>query len=379
MTTMTTSSPSEWDVVAGRNLYSKGFPTNRIPVKIPSTGQNIVMRETTVIELKSISKTIIDNFNRRQMDVIYEAVTEYLQAMILTEGVDVSKFTEFDRLYCLMVFFQVSFYRDPITYKCPHCGVEIVYRYDMSKYLSKMVDAYVEDQVVEIQHKNKIYKFTLGWPTTNAVSSMNKHFYNDIGDVTEDMERTQYGIHYVLSFVKKVAFRSRFSEENDAEVNLEELEDFGDRLECLNALPSIVMFDENNGVFAKVTGFFINRLENCFCSEICPQCHKETDYGLPQSSLFYSLFYGMLRSLYGFILQVEVLCLYRYGVGIFDQEIDMTYNDLQSLVKQLQSTEEKSARERQKIGKDNFTKGLYWIREILNCLIFPEDRKKGRE
>ena len=54
------------------------MPTNRIPVTIPSTGKTVVMRETTVTELKSIAKTIIDNFNRRQMDVIYDAVTEYL-------------------------------------------------------------------------------------------------------------------------------------------------------------------------------------------------------------------------------------------------------------------------------------------------------------
>ena len=362
-----------------KRLFINGFPTNRIPVQVPSTGQNIVMRETTVVELKSISKTIIDNFNRRQMDVIYDAVTEYLQAMIVTDGVDVSTFTEFDRLYCLMVFFQVSFYRDPITYKCPNCGVEIVYRYDMAKYLSKMVDAYIGDQVVEIPHKNKIYRFTLGWPTTKTVSILNRHFYNELGNVTEEMERTQYGINYVLSFVKSVAFKSRFSDEIEAEVDLEQLDDFKDRLDCLNALPSMVMFDEESGVFSKVTGYFINRLENCFSSETCPQCHKDTDYGLPQSSLFYSLFYGMLRSLYGFVLQVECLCLYRYGTCIFDKEEYMTYNDLQNLVKQLQTTEEKNAKERQKIGKDNFTKGLYWIREILNTLVFPEDRKKGRD
>ena len=48
-----------------RDLFSGGFPTNRIPVKIPSTGQYVELRETTVIELKSIAKTILDNFNRR--------------------------------------------------------------------------------------------------------------------------------------------------------------------------------------------------------------------------------------------------------------------------------------------------------------------------
>lgn len=313
------------------------------------------------------------------MDVIYDAVTEYLQAMIVTDGVDVSKLTEFDRLYCLMVFFQVSFYRDPITYKCPHCGVEVVYRYDMVKYLSKMVDAFIGDQVVEIPHKGKTYIFKLGWPTTKTVSILNKHFYNELGNVTEDMERTQYGIQYVLSFVKSVSFKNNISETTEAEVDLEQLEDFQDRLDCLNALPSMVMFDEKDGVFAKVTGYFVNRLENCFGSETCPQCHKDTSYGLPQSSLFYSLFYGMLRSLYGFVLQVECLFLYRYGTCIFDKEEHMTFNDLQNLVKQLQTTEEKNAKERQKIGKDNFTKGLFWIREILNNMVFPEDRKKGRD
>ena len=176
------------------------------------------------------------------MDVIYDAVTEYLQAMIVTDGVDVSTFTEFDRLYCLMVFFQVSFYRDPITYKCPHCGVEVMYRYDMAKYLSKMVDAYIGEQVVEIPNKGKTYKFRLAWPTTKTVSILNKHFYNDLGNVTEEMERTQYGINYVLSFVKSVALKNNLSEKIEAEVDLEQLDNFQDRLDCLNALPSMVMF-----------------------------------------------------------------------------------------------------------------------------------------
>jgi hypothetical protein len=48
-----------------QDLFSKGFSTNRIPIVLPSTGRSIVLRETTVTELKSIAKTIIDNFNRR--------------------------------------------------------------------------------------------------------------------------------------------------------------------------------------------------------------------------------------------------------------------------------------------------------------------------
>ena len=87
------------------------------------------------------------------------------------------------------------------------------------------------------------------------------------------------------------------------------------------------------------------------------------------------MFYGSLRSIYGFVLQVECLLVHRYDCLVFDKEQYMTYNDLQTLVHQLQTTMEKENKERQKVGKDNFTKGLWYIREILNTMIFPEDRK----
>jgi hypothetical protein len=48
------------------------------------------------------------------------------------------------------------------------------------------------------------------------------------------------------------------------------MDSWQDRLDCINALPSMVVFDDKNGVFSKVTGWFINRLENCFFSETCP-------------------------------------------------------------------------------------------------------------
>ena len=164
------------------DMFSRGFPTNRIPVVVPSTGQKIILRETTVTELKSIAKTVIDNLDRRQMNVIYDATVDYLQAMIITDGVDVWKFTEFDKLFCLMVFFQVSFMRDPVQFKCPHCGVDINYRYDMAAYLSKMdSDAYVGNQVVTIPYKSKVYEFEIGWPTVGEMSKLYDFFYNQLG------------------------------------------------------------------------------------------------------------------------------------------------------------------------------------------------------
>lgn len=67
--------------------------------------------------------------------------------------------------------------------------------------------------------------------------------------------------------------------------------------------------------------------------------------------------------------------VFRYDCFIYDKEQYLTYNDLQALLHQLQTTVEKDNRERQKIGREHLYKGLWLIREILNTLIFPEDRK----
>lgn len=108
--------------------------------------------------------------------------------MILNGDVDVNQLTEFDRLYCLMVFFQMSFYKDPIDVKCHHCGVDIKYRYDMSQYIRKMEKAYVPEQVITLSSKLKIFEFTIGWPTVNTISKMDNHFYAKLGKITEEME-----------------------------------------------------------------------------------------------------------------------------------------------------------------------------------------------
>ena len=363
----------------GQNLFNKGFPTNRIPISLPSTGQDLVLRETTVVELKSICKTIIDNINRRQMNVIYDAMSEYLQSMILTDGVEVSNMTELDRLYCLMVFFQLSFYKDPQTMKCPNCGTDIVYRYDVSKYIDRVEKASIDPQKVEIDYKQRLYVFDVAWPTVSTMSGLMNYFYQKLGTVTQEMEQTQFGIYFVFSFIRSIKVVNMIDGEREGDpfIDLTQIQNWKDRADCINSLPSMVVFDQQNGLFQKVMGLFINRLENCFSFEICPQCRKETDFGLPQSQFFYSLFYGSMKGMYGFILQVECLLLYRYNCCVFDAENYMTYNDLSNLTKQISATMEKENEDRRRSNKDNFTKGLWYIREILNTMIFPQDKVKG--
>ena len=242
-------------------MFSNGVPTNRIPIILPSNGEEIIMRETTVVELKSLCKTIIDNLGRKQMDVIYDAVTDYLQSMILYGNADFNNLTEYDRMFCLMLLFHVSFYKDAMTIQCPHCGVDIVYRYDMTRYLAKMdmsngLDgAFVEDQTIEMQYKGREYKFTVGWPNVKTMSALMHWFYSDPSKITENAERQQFGIDFVLSFVKKI--------EIVGETALDFGDDgisFSDRIECINSLPSVIVFDKEDGLFGKITGMFVNRL-----------------------------------------------------------------------------------------------------------------------
>ena len=295
--------------------------------------------------------------------------------MILTPGIDLNELTEFDRLFCLMVFFQMSFYKDPVDVKCPHCGVDIKYRYDMSKYLSKIESAYVPDQIVQLANKSKVFEMTIGWPSVKTISNMDNHFYGNLGQVTEEMEQTQYGINLLMSFVKKIKMINSISGDEELDIDLTSIP-WQDRVDLINSLPSILVFDNDDGLFSKITGYFINRLENCFQYETCPQCHKETYNGISQSSHFYGLFYGSLKSIYGYIVQIECLLIYQYDCCIFDKEQFMTYNDLNTLVHQIGTTAEKENQERRKIGNDKLIQGLAMIRDILNFVVFPGDKKK---
>ena len=201
------------------------------------------LRETTVTELKSICKIVIENFDRRNLGVIYDALSDYLQKMILTDGIYVKDMTEFDRLYCLMIFFQMSFYKDPIQVKCDHCGVEIVYRYDLSRYINNMESSFIDEQTVQIPWKERIYEFKLGWPKTPVISGLMNFFYGIDGNVTEEMEKTQLGIYFVFSFIRSINVLNPFSKQDATVLNLDELEDWQDKIDCINALPSIVVFD----------------------------------------------------------------------------------------------------------------------------------------
>lgn len=49
-----------------------------------------------------------------------------------------------------------------------------------------------------------MFKFKIGWPTVRSMSKLMTHFYSNMGEVTEEMERTQFGINFVMSFIKEI-------------------------------------------------------------------------------------------------------------------------------------------------------------------------------
>jgi hypothetical protein len=123
---------------------------------------------------------------------------------------------------------------------------------------------------VEIPFKSRTYEFKIGWPTCKMMSELYRYFYNDIGDVTDEMESTQFGINFVMLFVKSVSVKDSISGETIADVDLASIESFKDHIDCLNEIPAKVMFDDETGLFSSITGYFINRMENCFQCETCP-------------------------------------------------------------------------------------------------------------
>lgn len=73
-----------------------------------------------------------------------------------------------------------------------------------------------------------MYEVTIGWPSVESMSMMTGHFYRDLGPITEDMEKTQFGINFLMTFIKSVEITDQlsFSGEDRIVLNLLDIDNF---------------------------------------------------------------------------------------------------------------------------------------------------------
>ena len=128
-------------------MFKQAVGAGMIPVELYSTGEEVLMRELTVTDQKTLSKTALINSNRR--DIMYNAQNSLINSCVKTEGFDVRNQVEFDRIVILLRLYQQNYFSNDIHYTCPKCGKENVYKLDFGKVLDRVKGAWRTDKTYD--------------------------------------------------------------------------------------------------------------------------------------------------------------------------------------------------------------------------------------
>lgn len=235
------------------NSFKEEFSSSLFPVYVNSLKKEVNFREVSVKEQKTISKTMIQNESRK--DIVYDTQCALINKICLEEGFDIYKLTEFDRIKILMEIYSDNYFQNEISYKCPECGVENVYKLDFDKIIKKFNAFDLEDIIFTTEDRQRVYKFTLNYPSVSSVSNFYKNYmkkYRNVSKKEVEMLDNLGNIEYINLFISKVELinKKNTSDKKSADLRLMSYEEIE---QLLAYFPQNIMFDEEHGVFKYIT------------------------------------------------------------------------------------------------------------------------------
>lgn len=314
------------------NAFKNKFATKVNAVYINSLKREVNFREVSVTEQKSLSKTMIENENRR--DIIYDTqcalinrlclendstqlkeegraaarvampeeaeknnidlatpqgaafamkfTNDYVQKYISEHSFDVYSLTEFDRIRILMEIYQNNYFRDEIKYKCKECGTENSYKLDFSKIIVKLNEFDLADNTFTIEDSKYTYNFVLNYPTVRNVSQFYKMYvkkYKGASAKERDVLDNLENVDYINLYIKQIELIDKLTGEKQvADLSLMTYSDIEQLIEMF---PQNIIFSEENGVLRYIAKNFIEKINDAFkYNEKCAQCAADIPIGL---------------------------------------------------------------------------------------------------
>ena len=313
------------------NIFKNKFATKVNAVYVNSLKREVNFREVSVTEQKSLSKTMIENENRR--DIVYDTqcalinrlclendekrireeaktaartamataaeaegidmtsskganfavkfTNDFVQKYISEHSFDVYNLTEFDRIRILMEIYQNNYFKDEITYKCKECGCENKYPLDFSKIIDRFNEFDLADQTYTIEDKQYVYNFVLNYPTVRSVSQFYKMYvkkYKGASAKEKDVLDNLENVDYINLYIKQIELIDKENQTKDvADLSLMSYSDIEKLIEMF---PQNIVFSEDTGVLRYIAKNFIEKINSVFKYEKCAQCGAEAPVGL---------------------------------------------------------------------------------------------------
>ena len=323
-----------------KNLFKQKFSSKLNVIYVNSLKREVNFREVSVAEQKKLSKSIIENENRR--DIVYDVqcalinqlcletdaeqyrkeaklkvkdaleselqehqdlvegskeynrfcnnfTTKFIDDYVKENTFDIYKLTEFDRMRILMQLYQNNYNTEKITYKCPNCGAENSYELDYEPIIEKLNAFDLSDKVYQIEDSDYIYNFVLNYPSVRAVSQFYKQYakqYKANASQKETEALDDIGnIEYINLYIKKIELIDKASPDDKTVVDLSYLP-YNEFEELLATFPQRIIFSESVGVLKYISTNLIEKVQGVFNYHKCLQCGHETTEGIGSTADF---------------------------------------------------------------------------------------------
>lgn len=260
--------------------FQNEFASSLLPVYVNSLKREVNFKEVSVIDQKALSKTMIQNENRK--DIVYDTQCALINKVCAEEGFSIYKLTEFDRIRILMEIYSSNYFQDTVTYKCPECGCENSYMLDFDKVIAKFNAFDLEDVKFTTEDRQRVYNFTLNYPSVRAVSNFYKNYMKNYKNKTKKEQEVLDdlgNIEYINLFIKKIELINK-ADPNDHKIADLTIMSYDDIEILISYFPQNIMFDENKGVLKYIAKEFIEKINSVFQYEKCAHCGYETKEGM---------------------------------------------------------------------------------------------------
>lgn len=279
------------------NVFKNEFSSTINVVYVNSLKKDIKFREITVTEQKSLSKTMIENENRK--DIIYDTQCALINKLCLDKiekeqvdpitgetkvvlvDFDINKLCEFDRIRILMEVYQNNYFKNDIKFTCAECGASNSYKLDFSKVISKLNEFTLDDVTYYMEDKNHNYCFVLNYPKVKDVSNFYKHYvkkYKGVSSKQREVLDSIGNIDYINLFIRSIEVTNKITHEKHvADLSIMT---YSDVEELISYMPQNIIFDEERGVLKYVATEFLEKINGAFEYEKCANCGAESHHSV---------------------------------------------------------------------------------------------------
>lgn len=259
------------------NAFRQKLATNLTSVELPSIGKTIEFKEIDTKEQKELSKIALENDSRA--DIMYCSMLGLINRLACEKNFDIRDYTEFERISILLNLQQMNKPNREITYTCQKCGKENSYSLDTFKLIKEFNKAYRQDIDFEVESGNRRFIFTIGWPKVSTVEEFFKNYYRKYDNssrLVKDTMNNLSQIEYITMFIKRITLVDKNDSDDSMTANLEDMS-YSERVQLVDCLPQMIVFDDDNGVVEKIISQFVNPMNDCFKYRECAFCGSEQD------------------------------------------------------------------------------------------------------